>query len=152
MSITVRTTKLIVEHLQSILSDAECRRAYTPVVEPSALDDLGKTTLCVIPIERDADVYTQGGMQKNSFDIDLCLCAKLNHINDTDEILLGEIDTLIAVAENIHSLFLKRIVLNQDGLKAAFDHPEHLVLFDREVFQYHHSFLSVVRINAVVLC
>ena len=151
MSIAVATTKLIVEHLQSIVPDAECRRSYMPVVEPSALDEIGKTTLCVTPVEREADVYTQGGIQKNSFDIDICICAKLNHINDEYEALLAEIDALMGFAEKIHSLFLKRIVINKDGLKASFDHPEHIVFFDRDVFQHCNSFLSIVRIKSIIL-
>ena len=57
--VAVATTKLIVEHLQSIVPDAECRRSYMPMIEPAELDEIGKIVLVAMPFNRDAENYTQ---------------------------------------------------------------------------------------------
>ena len=150
MSITVATTKLMVEHLQSIFSDAHCRRSYSPVLAPEELEEIGKTVLCVLPVEREAEHYTQGGMQKVSLEIDICINAKLNHHHDEQEEFLADIDALIAFAEKVHSIFLKKIVKNVDGMKVTFDQPEHVMLCDYDISEERNCFLSVVRVSALV--
>jgi hypothetical protein len=150
MSIAVEVTKLMVEHLQSIVPDAECRRSYLPMLDPQELDEIGKTVLCVVPFEREAEHYTQGGMQKNSLEIDICINAKLNHRNDELEAFIAEIDSLIDFAEKIYAIFLKKNVKSGGGLKVTFDQPEHVLLFDHNALHSYNCFFSVVRVSAEV--
>jgi len=150
MNITVETTKLILEHLQSTFPAVECRRSYLPVLEPEELDEIGKPVLCVTPFEREAERYTQGGMQKISLAIDICINAKLNHRNDEHEHLLAEIDELIAFAEKVYSAFLKKVSKNAENLRVAFDQPEHVLLCDYDMIHKLNCFFSVVRVNAEV--
>ena len=150
MSITVETTKLIVEYLQSIFPNAESRRSYLSTLEPDELDEIGKPVFLVAPVDRDAEKYNQGGLQKNSLTIDICINAKLHYRNAEPVELTAEIDGLIAFAETVYSAFLKKVVKDAKNLKAAFDQPEHVVLLDSEIFQDRNCFLSVVRVNAEV--
>ena len=150
MSIVVTTTKMIVEHLQSIIPDAYCRRSYSHVLDPAELEEIGKTALCVVPADRDAEHFTQGGMQKNLLIIDICINAKLKHSSDDKEEFLAEIDELIAFAEKIYSLFLKKSEKNIDGLKISFTQPEHALLCDYDMIHARSCFLSVVQVHAVV--
>ena len=151
MSIAVETTKLIVEHLKGIFPEVESRRSYVPVLDPIELDEIDKTVLCVVPVTRDAEQYTQGGMQKNELAIDICINAKLHYRNaDDPEEFNAEIDKLIAFAEKVCSAFLKKIVKNVGGLKVAFDQPEHVVLLHDDILQGCNCFFSVVRVNAEV--
>ena len=149
MSVTIETAKLMVEHLKNIVPDAEVRRSYVPVLEPEDLEEIGKTVLCVVPVGRDVERYTNGGMQKHELAIDICINAKLHHMNDEPDALVAEIDELVAFAEKIYALFLKKNKRNVNGLQATFDQPEHVVLVDSEQLQ-HNCFLSVVRVNAEV--
>jgi hypothetical protein len=123
-----------------------------PVLDPSELNAIGKTVLCVVPVERDADVYTQGGLQKNNLAIDVCVNAALDHRNDDEpDALTEEIDSLIALAEKVYSAFLKKVVKNAaDGFKATFMEPEHFILHSPDIIQDRNCFLSVVRVNALV--
>jgi hypothetical protein len=148
MNITVETTKLIVEHLQSIFPDAECKRSYLPVLEPEELND--KIVLCVAPVGGEAEKFNQGGTQKIDLAIDICINARLDHRNDEPEAFNEEIDKLIVFAEKVHAAFLKKIVVSAGGLRAAFDQPEHLVFIHNEMIQARNCFFSVVRVNAEV--
>jgi hypothetical protein len=150
MSIAVETTKLILEHLKGIFPDAECKRSYIPVLDPAELAEIGKTVLCVTPAERDAEKYTQGGLQKNDLSIDICINAKLDHRNDDLDASNAEIDALIDFAEVVYSAFLKKIVSTQDGVKVTLDQPEHLILCDYDMIRERNCFLSIVRVNAEV--
>ena len=150
MSITVETVKLVVEYLQSIFPNAESRRSYLSTLEPDELDEIGKPVLLVAPVDRDAEKYNQGGLQKNSLAIDICINAKLHYRNAEPVELTAEIDELIAFAETVYSAFLKKIARDAKNLKAAFDQPEHVVLCDNFAIQNHNCFFSVVRVNAEV--
>ena len=150
MSIAVATTKLIVEHLQDIVPEAECRRSYMPMLDPAELDEIGRTVLVAVPFGRDAENYTQGGMQKHELEIDLCINAKLRHRNDEPEAFNAEVDALIAFSEEIYALFLKKNVKNAGGLKVTFDQPEHVLLIDLDVLHNLNCFFSVVRVYAEV--
>ena len=149
MSVTIETAKLMVEHLKGIVPDAEVRRTYWVACDPSELDELGKIALCVEPVGRDAERYTNGGMQKHELAVDIFVYKKLNHMNDEHDVLVAEIDELVAFAEKIYALFLKKVEKNERGMKAAFMQPEHVVLVDSEMLK-HNCFLSVVRVNAEV--
>ena len=150
MSVTTETAKLMVGHLKNIVPDAEVRRSYLPVLEPEELEEIGKIVLCVVPVGRDATPYTNGGMQKHELAIDICINAKLHHMNDEPDALVAEIDELVAFAETIYALFLKKNKKNVDGLQVTFDQPEHVVLLDPEILQSNNCFLSVIRVNAEV--
>jgi len=150
MSIAVETSKLIVEYLKNIVPDVEVRRSYLAVLEPDELEELGKIALCIVPMNRNVDRYTVGNMQQNELAIDICINAKLNHCNDEHDAQVAEIDELLAFAEKIYSLFLKKVEKNSGHFRAAFNQPEHVVLCDIEAME-RNCFLSVVRVNAVVL-
>ena len=150
MNITVETTKLIVEHLKEIFPDVESRRSYVPECDPNELEEIGKTILNVFPIDRDAERYTQGGMQKNEIVIDIAINAKLTHRNNEPEMFNAEVDEYIAFSETLYSAFLKKIVKNVGGLKVTFDQPEHVVLVDFEAIQHRNCFFGVLRVNAEV--
>ena len=149
MSVSVKTTKLIEEHLRSIFPDTECRRSYIPCLDPEELDD-GKITLCVNPVGREADNYTQGGMQKHELEIDIWINAKLTHRNDESDAFTAEVDELIAFTEKVYAAFLKKIVKNAENFRAAFDQPEHIVLCDYSAIQERNCFYSIVRVNAQI--
>jgi hypothetical protein len=150
MSVSVETTKLIVEYLKSTFPDAECRRSYIPVLDPEELDEIGKPVFCVTPFDREAERYNQGGLQKNELDIDICINAKLTHRNDDPEIFTAEIDTLVALAEKVYSAFVEQVKKGADNFKAAFDQPQHVILCDYPMIQERNCFCSVVRVHARV--
>jgi hypothetical protein len=151
MSITTETAKLIVEYLKGIFPDAECRRSYLPVVEPDELDEIGKTVLCVVPVEKETERYTQGGTLKHDIALDICINAKLNHRNDEHEEQLAEIDKLIAFSEKVYAAFLKKVEKSSGDFRAAFTQPKHLVVSDPEIMQNRNCFLGVVQVSALVL-
>ena len=150
MSVTVETAKLIVGHLKTIVPDVEIRRSYLPFLKPDEFGDDDKIVINVVPFGRDAERYTQGGMQKHELAIDICINAKLVHRNDEYDALLAEIDELVAFAEKIYALFLKKVVVNAEHFRATFDQPEHIVLIDNDILQKRNCFLSAVRVNAEV--
>ena len=150
MTITVETTKIILDRLKTIVPTAVCRRSYFPVADMEELESAGKPVILIVPVERVAECITRGGTIQNKFAIDIAVNAKLQHINDEPETLLEEIDALIEIVETIYNFFLKKIVTEteSENFRVVCDKPEHLIFSDMEMIQQYNCFLSVIRLNS----
>jgi hypothetical protein len=151
MSITVETEKIILDYVQKIIPNVECRRAYYPLLSPEELADAGKPVLLIFPVERLAEKFNQGGTRKNNFVIGITLNAKLQNVNDEPEKLVEEIDGLFSGIETIHDSFLKKVVIPKESgnFRIACDQPNHQVLIDKDMWDQN-CFSSLIYISVEV--
>ena len=150
MSVIVESSKLVLKHLQEMFPALTCRRSYDPVSAIDSLANFGQPEILVVPTERDAEKFTNGGMQKNTLVFDIAVLAHLRSRNDEPEDLLAEIDGYVEIAETIHSAFLKKIVKEASGLRLVCQDPNHVCFNDYEFLRDRNCFMSVIEINSEV--
>jgi hypothetical protein len=151
MSVIVETTKYVLDYLKTVVPNVLCRRSYDPIADVVELRAVNKPVVLVVPIDRQGELFREGGTIKNDLMIDIVVSSKLQHSVEEPELQLAEIDQLIELVETIFSACHKRNIKdNETGIEIHLMNPEHFVLNDLEMIEQHNCFLSAISINVKV--
>lgn len=148
MSVIVDTTKYILDYLKTVAPNAVCRRAYYPYADISELKAAGKPVILVVPIERQGELFREGGVVKNDLFIDVIVNAKLQQAADEPEKQVEEIDAFMELVETIFSSCHKRTIKDDTThTEIHLMNPVHVVLNDDGEIEERNCFLSAIRLQ-----
>jgi hypothetical protein len=151
MSVIVETTKYVLDYLKTVVPNVLCRRSYDPIADVVELRAVNKPVVLVVPIDRQGELFREGGTIKNDLMIDIVVNSKLQHTGEEPEMQVAEIDQLMELVETIFAACHKRNIKdNETGFEIHLMNPEHVVLSDIEMIQERNCFLSAIRINVKV--
>ena len=152
MSVVIKTLKTVLGHVQKVVPEAECRRAYLAEQNLVDLAAMTKPLVTIIPNDRGAELATRGGVVKSNITVDIGVQRKLTHVGDMER-LTEEIDPLIGIVERIFNEFLTKIILGDDSFRVVCHKPKHfpaVPMYDPDEISENQCFLGIVQIEVEV--